>query len=81
MRYKTPSQRKKIYQKMVKEIEMGNFFFLCNRIYDLTRGKLKYDFPELWDLRPAGEPFCWYDLDKRGMSFRKRKLLTAIKNC
>ena len=87
MKYSTPRQRMKIYEKMVKAIDRGCEFYMCHYLTSVSCGySLVFDFgamfPELWNVRPrqvTRQSQAWFSEDL--MQARKRKLLKAIELC
>lgn len=85
MKYNTPRQRIKIYERLIRMIDKGKIFFMCNELYDLLFEigycRIIQDcLPELWKVRPrritGGQ--VWYGIGSRGMQYRKKRLQRAI---
>lgn len=85
MKYNTPRQRIKIYERLIRKIDKGELFFICNELHSFVNAQCYFDveilFPEIWEVRPKGWKGwgAWYSIDLSSMKYRKMKLLKAIR--
>lgn len=84
MKYSIPKQRIAIYRRMIRDIDNGEYFYMCRWIMkknDFLSALIIQDaFPELMSLRPPSKSItvAWYPLTFKGMQMRRKKLLKAI---
>jgi len=84
--YDTPAQRRRIYVFLIRHIDRGAQFHICNYLSVLGIMRVAANFvmdclPELAAQRPVklAPPYIsWGDESKKGMQCRRRALLRAI---
>lgn len=83
-------QRLSAYRRLIKEIDTGRVFFLCNELRILFPGTylgifiLEKHFPELYSVRPKEKDnitTVWFNDSPYGMQLRRKRIVEAIKIC